>query len=531
MKLDQATLLSLHCQLHDRCLYSEAAWLMDFITSNQMVKGPLQRTPSSINLEAARLAFNQKQFRKAAALLTNPITNGLINGPSEAVASFLRIHSLLIATELDSQARKGGDGIDFVSYTPSTELEQLLGECKGAVQAHPQDPYLLVLLSMVREVGRMDVGSVNEPLLAALRLDPMNWAAWTRIKVVDETHLASLALPLTSPLHPFFLIKVRLSLHKDVSQHIGRLQRKYPLDRYLQYALAINSANMRDFEAAARRFSALFTAEPWSIEHAGTYASALFVLGRAPELAHLASRCARIDRFSAETCLVLGNMWSLAGRHEQAVASFRRALRLDPALPSAWVLVGHEYIELRNPSAAIACYLRATKTNPADFRAWFGLGQVYDLLGSPAQAADYYRRAADLCPEYGRLWAALGAVFEAEEMLEHALEAYDRAAMCEPVDRIVFHRLARISLAMGLREPSLEAFYRYLGARTGLERMPIDGDETAQALLEVARAWMEGSGDREDAAAILKSLSVLSSKEGKEALRLHTTYFADRTLF
>lgn len=515
MKLDQPALLSAYQQINDRCLYSEASWLLDFITSNQLVKGAIQRTAPGFNLEAARLAFHQKQYRRAAAML---------EGANDGVSLFLKLYSLMIAIELNSQARKNGEGLDFVSTGSSDELVQLQRNCKAAILAHPQDSFLLVLMSMINEGLDMDSISVNDPLIAALRLEPLNWAAWSRLRVTDESQLSSLSLPTTSPFHPFFLIKTRLSLNKDVAQNVSRLQRKYSSDKFLHFALAVNSANLRDFEVSRKLFSELFQAYPWTVEYAGVYASVLFVLGKSAELSFLARRCVGINRFSAETCLVLGNMWSLAGRHEQAVASFRRALRLDPSLPSAWVLVGHEYIELRNPSAAIACYLRATKVSPSDYRAWFGLGQVYDLLGSPAQAADYYRRAADLCPEDGRLWAALGAVFEAEEMLDHALEAYDRASVCIPVDRIVFHRLGRISLALGLHEPSLQAFYRYLGGSTGLDRVPIDGDDTASALLEVARAWMEGAGNREDAAAILRSLSALNSKEGKEALRLHTAY-------
>ena len=39
--------------------------------------------------------------------------------------------------------------------------------------------------------------------------------------------------------------------------------------------------------------------------------------------------------------------------HERAVQYFRRALRLNPHYLSAWTLMGHEYVELKNPPAAI----------------------------------------------------------------------------------------------------------------------------------------------------------------------------------
>jgi anaphase-promoting complex subunit 8 len=41
------------------------------------------------------------------------------------------------------------------------------------------------------------------------------------------------------------------------------------------------------------------------------------------------------------------------GQHEQAVEYFRRALRLNRHYLSAWTLMGHEYVEMKNPAAAI----------------------------------------------------------------------------------------------------------------------------------------------------------------------------------
>jgi anaphase-promoting complex subunit 8 len=286
----------------------------------------------------------------------------------------------------------------------------------------------------------------------------------------------------------------------------------------------VNASNIRDFETSVKLFKSIYADEPWSLDHTHIYSNALFVLGRYVELSDLASRCVSINRFSPETCCVLGNLWSLNGKHEQAVISFRRAIRMNPDMPSAWVLVGHEFVELRNPSAAIAAYLKAARVNSLDHRAWFGLGQVYDLLGSPAQAADYYRRAAELCPSDGRLWAALGAVFEAEEMHEHALDAYNNALSCPLPDSKLYFRVGRIMLSLGVRDDAIEAFYKFIGTRTDLDKVLIDDADTSVALLEIAKTMLD-SMDSSGAAAVLKSISGLPSNEGKEALRLYTSFF------
>jgi tetratricopeptide (TPR) repeat protein len=41
---------------------------------------------------------------------------------------------------------------------------------------------------------------------------------------------------------------------------------------------------------------------------------------------------------------------------QKAILNFRRALRLCPTYLAVWVLMGHEYVQLRNSTAAIEWY-------------------------------------------------------------------------------------------------------------------------------------------------------------------------------
>lgn len=53
---------------------------------------------------------------------------------------------------------------------------------------------------------------------------------------------------------------------------------------------------------------------------------------------------------------MVGNYYSLKGQHERAIAYFQRALALNSQYLSAWTLMGHEYMELRNTTTAVSCY-------------------------------------------------------------------------------------------------------------------------------------------------------------------------------
>jgi hypothetical protein len=46
-------------------------------------------------------------------------------------------------------------------------------------------------------------------------------------------------------------------------------------------------------------------------------------------------------------------MHVLQGQHERSVEWFRRALRLCRTYLSAWTLMGHEFVEMKNAPAAI----------------------------------------------------------------------------------------------------------------------------------------------------------------------------------
>ena len=48
---------------------------------------------------------------------------------------------------------------------------------------------------------------------------------------------------------------------------------------------------------------------------------------------------------------IIGNYYSLKGEHEKAVIYFQRALSLNRHFTPAWILMGHEFMEMKNTSA------------------------------------------------------------------------------------------------------------------------------------------------------------------------------------
>jgi len=184
---------------------------------------------------------------------------------------------------------------------------------------------------------------------------------------------------------------------------------------------------MKDFDHAASIFSELLVAHPLRLDGMDHFSNILYVLGNRPLLSFLSHHTTFLDVFRPETCIITGNFLSLTSQHEKSVQYFRRALTLDRSFSSAWTLMGHEYVEMKNTHAAIESYRRAVESNRRDYRAWYGLGQTYEMLEMYGYSLFYYQRAASLRPFDAKMWCAVGACFAEVGKLSNAIRAYKRA--------------------------------------------------------------------------------------------------------
>ncbi|GLU12247.1 hypothetical protein SLE2022_289430 [Rubroshorea leprosula] len=84
-------------------------------------------------------------------------------------------------------------------------------------------------------------------------------------------------------------------------------------------------------------------------------------------LSYLAHRVILTDKYRPETCCIIGNYYSLNGQPEKSVTYFKRALKLNKNYLSAWTLMGHEYVEMKNIPAAVDAYNHAVDISPHDY--------------------------------------------------------------------------------------------------------------------------------------------------------------------
>lgn len=134
-------------------------------------------------------------------------------------------------------------------------------------------------------------------------------------------------------------------------------------------------------------FKRIIEEDPYCLDNMDTYSNLLYVKEMKVELAYLAHRATEIDKYRLETCCIVGefmfffrnigrvyftrpinifvslflsgNYYSLRADHQKAVMYFHRALKMNPQYLSAWTLLGHEFMEMKNTNGAIHSYRQA----------------------------------------------------------------------------------------------------------------------------------------------------------------------------
>ncbi|ATZ57780.1 Bccdc23 [Botrytis cinerea B05.10] len=356
-------------------------------------------------------------------------------------------------------------------------------------------------------------------LVRSVELFPMNWGCWLEmtslISRVEDLNRISPHLP-QNILSFIFHLHTSLELYQSTPQLSNSLEQLlsiFPTSPFLLTCLALLSYHTKDFVTADAHFSRLLALHPHRLDSLDHYSNILYVMNLRPKLSFLAHLCSSVDKFRPESCVVIGNYYSLLSSHEKAVQYFRRALTLDRSCLSAWTLMGHEYVELKNTHAAIESYRRAVDVNRRDYRAWYGLGQTYEVLEMHAYALWYYKRAAGLRPWDGKMWMAVGSCLQKMGRDLEGIKALKRALLADSY----YDAGVGSSFGSGGRERGGTMDPEILLQIAGMyERL--EDEKEARGYMELCMAQEEGN-DNADASAInIHNDSASSDDEGRQPL-------------
>jgi len=114
------------------------------------------------------------------------------------------------------------------------------------------------------------------------------------------------------------------------------------------------------------------------------------------------------------------------------LALSRRWTQAEPRNDLAWFSLGLAYANLGRHQDAIAAYREALRLKPDFAAAWYNLGVAYANLGRYREAIEAYREATLIRPDYAEAWYTLGVAYANSGNRSAALEAVKELRRYDP---------------------------------------------------------------------------------------------------
>ena len=188
------------------------------------------------------------------------------------------------------------------------------------------------------------------------------------------------------------------------------------------------------------------------------------------------------------------------GFPQDALESFKQALKLNPNFIKAYLGLGDAHVSLREYAKAVGDYGKAISMRPDKARmAYFKRGEINFLLGQLQQAMTDFQAAIAIDPSYADAHMSLGNTFFKLKSYEQAIACYDRTLEANPDrDLAAFRRgrshyiikefpeaLRDFSYAIDLQPSNVEAYY-YRGltyAQPSIADETLAGDDLRKAIV------------------------------------------------
>ncbi|KAI1433122.1 tetratricopeptide [Xylaria sp. CBS 124048] len=202
------------------------------------------------------------------------------------------------------------------------------------------------------------------------------------------------------------------------------------------------------YAEAEKYYRRLRILAPTRLEDMEVYSTILWFLKRETDLSFLAHELLDASWHSPHAWCALGNAWSLARDHEQALRCFKRATQLNPKFAYAFTLQGHEHVSNEEYEKALTAYRLAISADRRHYNAYYGIGRVYEKLGSYEKAYTHFHSASVINPTNAVLICCIGNVLEKQRQTAQALQYFSKATELAPHAAQTRYKKARALLAL-----------------------------------------------------------------------------------
>jgi parallel beta-helix repeat protein len=167
-----------------------------------------------------------------------------------------------------------------------------------------------------------------------------------------------------------------------------------------------------------------------------------------------------IEVYTAADWVGLGDSLAGAGRYPEALASYERALEMDPAIAAAWDGKGDALTMTGSYEKAARSYDRALSIDPLSSETWYHKGNALAMLLRFEEALGCYDEAVRIDPAFAEAWNRKGVVQNRLGRYQEALESFERALAIEPGYAAAWNSKSWAHQMLGEAEAAKDAYER-----------------------------------------------------------------------
>jgi predicted O-linked N-acetylglucosamine transferase (SPINDLY family) len=146
------------------------------------------------------------------------------------------------------------------------------------------------------------------------------------------------------------------------------------------------------------------------------------------------------------------------GNTENAIASYTRAIKLEPGYAEAYCNLGVALQHLGRNQEAISSYSKAIQLQPGYANAHFSLGSALKNVGRHVEAVTSYTRAIKLKPDYAEAHNNLGNALKFLGRNEEASASFTRAIQLNPNNAEAHNNLGHMLFELSRYEEALASY-------------------------------------------------------------------------
>ncbi len=150
----------------------------------------------------------------------------------------------------------------------------------------------------------------------------------------------------------------------------------------------------------------------------------------------LFEKAAKLNPPHLPACYSLGRLKQLENGHQEAIIIYKVMLDQQPNIGQVWNNLGVAYREIGKPDDAISSFRAAVRFAPQMAEAWNNLGVAQDELNLTQNAINSYSKAIETQPDYASPHLNLGISLQKSKQFKEAEEHYKQVLKIQPDNEV-----------------------------------------------------------------------------------------------